>query len=86
MQKGNGASAAGSASQTRLPVHAHRSRAASHAVSGLVLDRIALQVEVPALTARELQFAPAGESSAAVRALGEALQHRAYEARGLTLR
>lgn len=33
-----------------------------------MLDRIDLQIEVPALTARELQAAAPGESSAAVRA------------------
>jgi magnesium chelatase family protein len=37
-------------------------------VSGPVLDRIDIQIEVPALTARELQAASAGESSAVVRA------------------
>jgi magnesium chelatase family protein len=36
-------------------------------VSGPVLDRIDIQIEVPALTARELQAATPGESSAAVR-------------------
>jgi magnesium chelatase family protein len=36
-------------------------------VSGLVLDRIDIQIEVPALTSRELQAA-LGESSASVRA------------------
>jgi magnesium chelatase family protein len=37
-------------------------------VSGPVLDRIDIQIEVPALTARELQSAALGESSAVVRA------------------
>jgi len=37
-------------------------------VSGPVLDRIDIQIEVPALTSRELQAASAGESSATVRA------------------
>jgi magnesium chelatase family protein len=37
-------------------------------VSGPVLDRIDIQIEVPALTARELQGASPGESSATVRA------------------
>jgi magnesium chelatase family protein len=37
-------------------------------VSGPMLDRIDIQVEVPALTSRELQAASPGESSAAVRA------------------
>jgi magnesium chelatase family protein len=37
-------------------------------VSGPVLDRIDIQIEVPALTSRELQAARSGESSAAVRA------------------
>jgi magnesium chelatase family protein len=36
-------------------------------VSGPVLDRIDIQVEVPALTARELQAATPGEPSAVVR-------------------
>jgi magnesium chelatase family protein len=36
-------------------------------VSGPVLDRIDIQIEVPALTSRELQAANAGESSAVVR-------------------
>jgi magnesium chelatase family protein len=36
-------------------------------VSGPVLDRIDIQIEVPALTARELQAVSAGESSTAVR-------------------
>jgi len=37
-------------------------------VSGPVLDRIDLQVEVPALTSRELHVTATGESSATVRA------------------
>jgi magnesium chelatase family protein len=37
-------------------------------VSGPMLDRIDIQIEVPALTARELQAAAAGETSAVVRA------------------
>jgi magnesium chelatase family protein len=37
-------------------------------VSGPVLDRIDIQIEVPALTSRELQAATPGESSAIVRA------------------
>jgi magnesium chelatase family protein len=37
-------------------------------VSGPVLDRIDIQIEVPALTSRELQAAMPGESSAVVRA------------------
>jgi magnesium chelatase family protein len=37
-------------------------------VSGPVLDRIDIQIEVPALTARELQAAAPGESNAVVRA------------------
>ncbi len=37
-------------------------------MSGPVLDRIDLQVEVPALMSRELQAASLGESSAVVRA------------------
>jgi magnesium chelatase family protein len=37
-------------------------------VSGPVLDRIDIQIEVPALTSRELQSASLGESSAVVRA------------------
>jgi len=36
-------------------------------VSGPVLDRLDLQIEVPALTSEELLVAPSGESSAAVR-------------------
>jgi magnesium chelatase family protein len=36
-------------------------------VSGPVLDRIDIQIEVPALTSRELQSALPGESSATVR-------------------
>jgi magnesium chelatase family protein len=37
-------------------------------MSGPVLDRIDIQIEVPALTSRELQAASPGESSAIVRA------------------
>jgi len=37
-------------------------------VSGPILDRLDLQIEVPALTSRELQAATDGEASAAVRA------------------
>ena len=37
-------------------------------VSGPVLDRIDIQIEVPALTSQELQAASPGESSAVVRA------------------
>jgi len=37
-------------------------------VSGPVLDRIDIQIEVPALTSRELQVTSPGESSAVVRA------------------
>jgi len=36
-------------------------------VSGPVLDRLDLQIEVPALTSAELLETPAGEASAAVR-------------------
>jgi magnesium chelatase family protein len=50
-------------------------------VSGPVLDRIDIQIEVPALTARELQATNAGESSAAVRS--RVLAAREYQrARG----
>jgi magnesium chelatase family protein len=50
-------------------------------VSGPVLDRIDLQVEVPALTARELHLIAIGESSATVRA--RVLAAREYQrARG----
>ena len=46
-----------------------------------MLDRIDIQIEVPALTARELQAANAGESSATVRT--RVLAARAYQrARG----
>jgi magnesium chelatase family protein len=46
-----------------------------------VLDRIDIQIEVPALTARELQATNAGESSAAVRS--RVLAAREYQrARG----
>jgi magnesium chelatase family protein len=37
-------------------------------ISGPILDRIDIQIEVPALTAAEIQSASPGESSAAVRA------------------
>jgi magnesium chelatase family protein len=46
-------------------------------VSGPVLDRIDIQIEVPALTSRELQAASPGESSAVVRA--RVLVARAYQ-------
>jgi magnesium chelatase family protein len=50
-------------------------------VSGPVLDRIDIQLEVPALTSRELHAAVPGESSAVVRA--RVLAARAYQrARG----
>jgi magnesium chelatase family protein len=46
-------------------------------VSGPVLDRIDIQVEVPALTSRELQAAAVGESSATV--LARVLAAREYQ-------
>ena len=50
-------------------------------MSGPILDRIDIQIEVPALTARELQAATLGESSAVVRA--RVLAAREYQrARG----
>jgi magnesium chelatase family protein len=48
-------------------------------VSGPVLDRIDIQIEVPALTARELQSASPGESSAVVRARVVAARARQRE-------
>ena len=51
-------------------------------VSGPVLDRLDLQIEVPALTSRELLHAQAGESSAVVRARVMAARER-QRARGV---
>ena len=50
-------------------------------ISGPILDRIDLQLEVPALTAAEIQSASPGESSAAVRARVLATRER-QRARG----
>jgi magnesium chelatase family protein len=56
-------------------------------VSGPVLDRIDIQIEVPALTARELQAASLGESSAVVgaRVLAARAQQRAPGGRNSAL-
>ena len=53
-----------------------------------MLDRLDLQIEVPALTSDELLEAQPGEPNAAVRdrVLAEALQYRAYEARRFAAR
>lgn len=51
-------------------------------LSGPLLDRIDLHVEVPALPAPELLQAAAGESSAAVRARVQAAHGRALERQG----
>ncbi len=51
-------------------------------LSGPLLDRIDLHVEVPAVPADELLGAPAGESSAAVRARVEAARDRAVARQG----
>lgn len=51
-------------------------------LSGPLLDRIDLQVEVPALPPHELLAAPAGESSAAVRARTVAARARAQARQG----
>ena len=53
-------------------------------LSGPLLDRIDLHVEVPALPADELLRAPAGESSAAMRARSVAAQERAERRQGKT--
>jgi magnesium chelatase family protein len=52
-------------------------------VSGSILDRLDLQVEVPALTSEELLRAEcgAGEERVSALRLAEALQYRAYEGR-----
>ena len=51
-------------------------------LSGPLLDRIELQAEVPALAPHELLAAPAGESSAAVRARAVAARERAHARQG----
>ncbi len=51
-------------------------------LSGPLLDRIDLHVEVPAVPAEELLGAPPGESSAAVRARVEAARERAVARQG----
>ena len=51
-------------------------------LSGPLLDRIDLQVEVPALSPHELLAAPAGESSAVVRARTVAARERAQARQG----
>ncbi|POZ63864.1 YifB family Mg chelatase-like AAA ATPase [Chromobacterium alticapitis] len=51
-------------------------------ISGPLLDRIDLQVEVPALTAEELQRAAAGEGSAAVRQRVERARERQWLRQG----
>jgi magnesium chelatase family protein len=55
-------------------IAAYRSR-----ISGPLLDRIDLQVEVPALREVDLAEAPAGEPSSSVRARVEAARHRQIE-------
>ncbi|NVO05015.1 MAG: ATP-binding protein [Rhodoferax sp.] len=51
-------------------------------LSGPLLDRIDLHVEVPALPAEELLRAPPGESSAAMRARSLAARTRAHKRQG----
>ena len=51
-------------------------------ISGPLLDRIDLHVEVPAVTASELQAAPTGESSEVVRARVMAARTRQLERQG----
>ncbi|HWI82162.1 YifB family Mg chelatase-like AAA ATPase [Ramlibacter sp.] len=51
-------------------------------LSGPLLDRIDLHVEVPALAAQELLTAPAGESTAAIRARASAARQRAQARQG----
>jgi magnesium chelatase family protein len=51
-------------------------------LSGPLLDRIDLHVEVPAMPAQELLGAPAGESTAAVRQRCAAARERAIERQG----
>ena len=51
-------------------------------ISGPLLDRIDIQVSVPALTDDELMTAPAGESSAAIRARVEAARARQMQRQG----
>jgi magnesium chelatase family protein len=53
-------------------------------LSGPLLDRIDLHVEVPALPAEELLRTPAGESSAAMRARSMAARERAHNRQGKT--
>jgi len=50
-------------------------------VSGPVLDRIGIQIEVPALTSDELLRAGSGEERVSALHVAEALQYRAYEGR-----
>jgi magnesium chelatase family protein len=53
-------------------------------LSGPLLDRIDLHVEVPALSAEELLHAPAGEPTAGVRERCAAARERAIERQGKT--
>ena len=52
-------------------------------LSGPLLDRIDLHIEVPALPADELLHSPAGESTAAIRERVQQARHRALERQGL---
>lgn len=52
-------------------------------ISGPLLDRIDLQIEVPAIPARELLEAPAGEDSATVRARVAAARERQLARQGV---
>ena len=53
-------------------------------LSGPLMDRIDLHVEVPALPSNELLQAPAGESSAAIRERSTAARNRALARQGKT--
>ncbi len=51
-------------------------------LSGPLLDRIDLHIEVPAVSAQQLLDAPAGETTAAIRARAAAARERAIERQG----
>ncbi len=53
-------------------------------LSGPLIDRIDLHIEVPALPADDLLHAPAGESTQAIRSRSSAARQRAMDRQGMT--
>lgn len=54
-----------------------------HRLSGPLLDRIDIHIQVPALSEDELMHAPAGEASAAIRSRAEAARQRQLDRQGV---